>query len=26
VGEAQRMADELANWLLQPDFGRVEAL
>jgi hypothetical protein len=26
VGEAQRLADELANWLLQPDFGRVEAL
>ena len=26
VGEAERLADELANWLLQPDFGRVEAL
>lgn len=26
VGEAQRLADELAHWLLQPDFGRVEAL
>jgi hypothetical protein len=26
VGEAERLADELADWLLQPDFGRVEAL
>jgi len=26
VGEAERLADELAHWLLQPDFGRVEAL
>ncbi|NBW56036.1 MAG: phospholipase, partial [Betaproteobacteria bacterium] len=26
VSEAQRLADELAEWLLQPDFGRVEAL
>ena len=26
VGEAERLADELANWLLQPDFGRVDTL
>ena len=26
VGESERLADELAKWLLQPDFGRVEAL